>query len=135
MLRFFSFLMFLYAIFGYFVLALSSGEITTIGIGDGGNELGMGKVHDKIVESVPFGESIASSISCDYLITCGVSNWGGFAIASGLQVLSHCPIFQRFKHHGLEKSLDVKFEDLVLSKKQVQICKLKIRIKICDLFI
>jgi len=106
----------------YWFLALSSEKIVTIGIGDGGNELGMGKVHDKVVESVPFGKSIASSTSCDYLITCGVSNWGGFAVAAGLCILSSCPIFLRYKHYGLENDeMKLQKEDLILSKKQVRL--------------
>lgn len=90
----------------------------TIGIGDGGNELGMGKVYDKVVEGVTYGKSIASSVSCDYLITCGVSNWGGFAVGVGLYVLSSCPVFQRFKNHGLDHQI-APFVDIILSEKQV----------------
>ena len=79
----------------------------------------MGKVQQQVIKTVPFGEVIASSISCDYLITCGVSNWGGFAIASGLHVLSRCAVFQRFKYHGISGSDDVTIDDLLLSEKQV----------------
>lgn len=41
---------------------LELGEVT-IGIGDGGNECGMGKVYDLVVEHVPLGEHIACEVS------------------------------------------------------------------------
>merc|ERR1712073_243219 len=60
-------------------------RIVTIGVGDGGNECGMGKVEEKVREHIKNGEQIASVISCDYLITAGVSNWGAEALAVGLK--------------------------------------------------
>ena len=65
-------------------------QITTIGIGDGGNEIGMG--------SIPWSElrtrltdSSAARILCriatDWTIVCGVSNWGGMALAAAILVL------------------------------------------------
>ncbi len=52
-------------------------KIITVGIGDGGNELGMGKIpHEIISKSIRHGEKIACATTCDYLIVCGVSNWG-----------------------------------------------------------
>jgi hypothetical protein len=53
-----------------------------IGIGDGGNELGMGKVIDKIVEKIPRGDKIGCVIPADFLIAASVSNWGGYALAA-----------------------------------------------------
>lgn len=79
----------------------AKGKITTIGIGDGGNELGMGKVHQQVVSNVPNGETVASTVSCDYLITCGVSNWGGYGVAAGLYALTKCPVFDRYRRNGL----------------------------------
>lgn len=53
-----------------------------IGIGDGGNELGMGKVIDKIVKKIPRGKQIGCVIPADFLIAASVSNWGGYALAA-----------------------------------------------------
>ena len=55
-----------------------------IAVGDGGNELGMGKVLSKIIESpkISKGELIGCAISADYLIAASVSNWGGYALAA-----------------------------------------------------
>eukprot|EP01080_Neovahlkampfia_damariscottae_P003209 gene3209-5525_t len=62
-------------------------KIPTISIGDGGNEIGMGKVIEKVKKYINNGEVIAASCSADYLIIVGVSNWGGLAISSGLFLL------------------------------------------------
>ena len=54
-----------------------------LAIGDGGNELGMGKVLDSIKDNIPNGEKIACVMSADRLIAASVSNWGGYALAAG----------------------------------------------------
>lgn len=62
----------------------------------------MGKVEAKVEEHIEHGKEIACVVSCDYLITAGVSNWGGYALAVGLYVLSMCPIHVRYVQRGLE---------------------------------
>jgi hypothetical protein len=53
----------------------------TIGIGDGGNELGMGSLTpDLIAKTVPHGEKIACRVGADDLIVSGISNWGAAAL-------------------------------------------------------
>ena len=60
----------------------------TIGIGDGGNEIGMGKVpHETVVRNIPNGDLIHCRVATDYLIVAGVSNWGAYALAAGVLVL------------------------------------------------
>jgi len=60
----------------------------TIGIGDGGNEIGMGKVpRDTIRRNIPNGELIACRVPTDHLIVAGVSNWGAYALAAGVLLL------------------------------------------------
>jgi hypothetical protein len=57
----------------------------TIGIGDGGNEIGMGKIPwDTIRRNIPNGGKIACRVATDHLIVAGVSNWGAFALAAGV---------------------------------------------------
>lgn len=64
----------------------------TIGIGDGGNELGLGKFEQQIQETIPFGKKcscpckagIASSISSSITLLGNTSNWAAFALASAL---------------------------------------------------
>jgi len=65
-------------------------DIKSIGIGDGGNEVGMGKVYDSVCNSknIPNASNIACEISTDYLIVASVSNWGGYALAAAVASLS-----------------------------------------------
>jgi hypothetical protein len=60
---------------------------TTIGIGDGGNEIGMGKIPPEVIaRNIPNGERIACRVPTDHLIVAGVSNWGAYALAAGVAV-------------------------------------------------
>jgi hypothetical protein len=62
--------------------------LCTIGIGDGGNEIGMGKIPaDVIARNIPHGERISCRVPTDHLIVAGVSNWGAYALAAGVAVL------------------------------------------------
>ena len=57
----------------------------TIGIGDGGNEIGMGKVpHETIVKNIPNGDLIHCRTATEHLVVAGVSNWGAYALAGGV---------------------------------------------------
>lgn len=84
-----------------FVAAANIPGISTTGIGDGGNELGMGKVKDIVKAKMPKGELIACDVAADFAITAGVSNWGGYAVACGLYLLQLCPAHQRYLKRGL----------------------------------
>ena len=60
----------------------------TVGIGDGGNEIGMGKIpHETIVKNIPNGDLVHCRVPTDFLIVAGVSNWGAYALAAGIYVL------------------------------------------------
>jgi hypothetical protein len=62
--------------------------IKTIGIGDGGNEIGMGKIGwDVIRRNIPGGAPIACRVPVDHLIVAGVSNWGAYGLATGVRLL------------------------------------------------
>uniref|UniRef100_A0A8D0A1I9 D-glutamate cyclase n=1 Tax=Sander lucioperca TaxID=283035 RepID=A0A8D0A1I9_SANLU len=84
-----------------FIAAKDLPGITTTGIGDGGNELGMGKLKEKVTTLMPNGGLIACVVPADYAITAGVSNWGGYAVACGLYLLHTCPSHQRYRKRGL----------------------------------
>ncbi len=65
----------------------------TIGIGDGGNEIGMGKIPwEVIARNVPGGGLVACRVPTDYNIVCGVSNWGAYALAAGVWHLRGRPL-------------------------------------------
>jgi hypothetical protein len=66
--------------------------VTTIGIGDGGNEIGMGKLSwDLLRRNIPGGDLVACRIPCDQLIVCGISNWGAYGLAAGVRWLRGAP--------------------------------------------
>jgi hypothetical protein len=59
---------------------------TSTGIGDGGNECGMGAVRGLVEAHVPRGPEIACVTPCDHLVVAGVSNWGAWALVAALEV-------------------------------------------------
>jgi hypothetical protein len=67
---------------------LFDGRVATIGVGDGGNEIGMGKVPwDVIRRNIPNGGLVACRVPTDHLVVAGVSNWGAYALAAGVALL------------------------------------------------
>ena len=96
--------------------------ILTIGIGDGGNEIGMGLIQDDIKRYIPFGNKckcpcgagIAPSTKTDFLITAAVSNWGAYGLGAGLAILKgRQDIFhnEEIERRVLEKAADAQFID------------------------
>jgi hypothetical protein len=69
--------------------------VLTIGIGDGGNEIGMGNIREDIQKNLRFGKQcicpcgsgIAPMTETDLLITATVSNWGAYGLAACLAIL------------------------------------------------
>ncbi len=57
-------------------------DCPSIAIGDGGNEIGMGKVFDALQEL----DIVPSVTGCDELIIADVSNWGAYGIITFLSV-------------------------------------------------
>ena len=62
--------------------------IATIGIGDGGNELGMGRVAEMVDSHHSLNRPFSCRTAADFCICAGVSNWAGYALASLLSGLS-----------------------------------------------
>ncbi|XP_068004880.1 D-glutamate cyclase, mitochondrial isoform X1 [Melanerpes formicivorus] len=79
-----------------FLAAQTIPGVTTTGVGDGGNELGMGKVKDAVKKHIKNGDVIACDVEADFTIVAGVSNWGGYAIACALYILNTCEIHDRY---------------------------------------
>ncbi len=61
--------------------------LTTIGIGDGGNEIGMGRVFADALASVHHGPLLATIVPTDFCLAAGVSNWGALGLVGALSVL------------------------------------------------
>jgi len=83
----------------YLVQAATREGIPTIGVGDGGNEIGMGLIADTIREHTkygrvcqcPCGHGLAPVTATDVLVVAAVSNWGAYAIATMLAILLDDP--------------------------------------------
>ena len=78
----------------------------TIGIGDGGNEIGMGKIPwETIAKNVPNGGLVACRVPTDYNIVCGVSNWGAYGLAAGVWHLRGMPFDEELFSADREREL------------------------------
>ncbi|MBW4566815.1 MAG: DUF4392 domain-containing protein [Tolypothrix carrinoi HA7290-LM1] len=63
-------------------------KIISLGIGDGGNEIGMGNIPREVIkENIRYKERIGCITSCNYLIVCGVYNWGATALLAAIYLL------------------------------------------------
>ncbi|MDR3253963.1 MAG: DUF4392 domain-containing protein [Synergistaceae bacterium] len=60
----------------------------SIGIGDGGNEVGMGCLADELAELMPEYAPCLCVVRTDICLPVDVSNWGAYALASALSSLS-----------------------------------------------
>jgi D-glutamate cyclase len=70
--------------------------ISTVSVGDVGNELGYGIVHDEVAailekagvgDNCGCGGSIVSAVGCDVLIHGGNADWGAYALAAAIALL------------------------------------------------
>ncbi len=74
--------------------AAAAEGILTIGVGDGGNEIGFGRIAEAVAEvqpkgrvcACPCGAGIATTVPTDVLVVAAISNWGGYGLAAGLAI-------------------------------------------------
>jgi len=82
--------------------------VTTIAIGDGGNELGCGSIMETVRKHVPYGakcqcpcgRGIVATTPSDVLVVGGTSNWGAYGIAACLSLLKKL----EYRHNGKSES-------------------------------
>ena len=67
--------------------ALFTDHQATIGIGDGGNEVGMGTLYD-VIPSVPTLVKDPCDVAATHLVLAAVSNWGGYGVVAALSRLT-----------------------------------------------
>lgn len=60
----------------------------TLAIGDGGNELGMGGLRERVKGWIAYGDLVCCVTPADHVIPAGISNWGAFALSAALSLLS-----------------------------------------------
>lgn len=74
-------------------------RIVTVGVGDGGNEIGMGAVRARVARAGGLFPRIASVVKVKHLVVAGVSNWGAYGIVAELGRLAGRPLL----HTGEEE--------------------------------
>jgi hypothetical protein len=80
----------------YLFLEAQKRGILTIGVGDLGNEMGMGYVEEEVKTGIPNGATclcgcgggIACHVSADVGLICNISNWGAYGICACLAALA-----------------------------------------------
>lgn len=68
--------------------------IRTIGVGDGGNEIGMGSLAGIIQRELSL---IPCKVSVDRLVIASVSNWGAYGITAYLSILSRMHLLPEYR--------------------------------------
>jgi len=74
-------------------------DVLTVGVGDGGNEVGMGNIKETVETCVPYARvcqcpcqgGIAAESKVDVLVASAISNWGGYGIEACLANLTDKP--------------------------------------------
>lgn len=69
--------------------------IATVGVGDGGNEIGFGRIYNETRAVAPFGaecrcpcqDGMATVTGADVLVVAAISNWGAYGVAGCLAYL------------------------------------------------
>jgi hypothetical protein len=80
----------------YLFLEAQKRGILTVGIGDLGNELGMGNIKEIVKQKIPGAEQclcpcqagVACSVPADVCIICNISNWGAYGVCACLAALA-----------------------------------------------
>jgi len=78
------------------VPALRARGVPTVAVGDGGNEIGFGRIRDQLADLHPRGRDcgcpchggLLDATAVDFLLPAAVSNWGAYAIAAALGLAS-----------------------------------------------
>lgn len=63
--------------------------VLTVGIGDGGNELGMGALRERALDAIPYGDRVLSTIDADAVVVASNSNWGAQGLAAAILALAN----------------------------------------------
>ncbi|MFK7828439.1 MAG: glutamate cyclase domain-containing protein [Congregibacter sp.] len=79
------------AVFDYY---LSLAQCPSIAVGDGGNEIGMGKLSRQVAAL----SIVGAATSCDELIVADVSNWGAYALVGLLEAIHGEALLAKVTH-------------------------------------
>jgi hypothetical protein len=67
-------------------------RVVTVGVGDGGNEIGMGALRARLARAGARVAKVASVVATRHVVVAGVSNWGAYGIVVELARLSKRPL-------------------------------------------
>jgi len=67
-------------------------RVVTVGVGDGGNEIGMGALRRRLSRAGARIGKVASVVAARHPVVAGVSNWGAYGIVAELARLSKRPL-------------------------------------------
>lgn len=65
--------------------------IWTVGMGDGGNEVGMGNILPTVQDVVPTGKVIGATVETDLLVVGAIANWASYGVEACLAAALHAP--------------------------------------------
>lgn len=96
------------------------GIIPTIGVGDGGNEIGMGKIEGAIRRKLSLEPCV---VSTDILVIASVSNWGAYGIVTALGKLCNADLLPAFDwvEDYIRRTVEIGCVDGVTHKKAVSV--------------
>ena len=99
---------------------LAYGNIPTIGVGDGGNEIGMGNEASVIYDKLSLSPCI---VKVSQLVIATVSNWGAYAIVAYLEKFSGQNVYMTFDdvYNYISKIVEAGSVDGVLKKHVVSV--------------
>ncbi len=78
-------------------------RIPSIGVGDGGNEIGMGNLSNIITKELAL---VPCRVKTDLLVTASVSNWGAYGIAAALQLLTGREVYSVIDGEPVDKKTE-----------------------------
>ena len=70
----------------------ASRRVVTVGVGDGGNEIGMGTLRSRLARAGARLNKVASVVAARHPVVAGVSNWGAYGIVVELARLARRPL-------------------------------------------
>lgn len=96
------------------------GVIPTIGVGDGGNEIGMGCLKDVITQKLSLEPCI---VKADYLVIATVSNWGAYGITCALGIKTGKELLPTFNwiRKYIQNTVDIGSVDGVTHERVVSV--------------
>jgi hypothetical protein len=72
----------------------------TIGVGDGGNEIGMGNVRARVAAVSDKARRFVSVVRVDHLVVAGTSNWGAYGVVAELSRLAGRDLLHSSEEEG-----------------------------------